>query len=387
MTTPTPLLLPDLGQLRIGGNFTFMRTDESGAVLKERRKFNPAKKTKFLSVQEANEFCHLLDCALDDVFMSWPGGKKVVVRYVTGEYADHPFSTWSAKEISDLGVWWENIGVDAFPRIVKMWFTTKSKQGKRLANNNATNLLNYPEYCMPMVHEWLQYLRHVNTKPPWTQGRAFLYIVADKVSLSSTTIHEQALLLVKHKYDHGSFGVPGGLEDKGDQLGKLCHQDALLVTAKREFAEEVLNIENGTSVQKEAVADTLSLPGAHFKQLVRGSQHMVAFGVRVDDSFKFEKRVAKYNKNVNPKSSRAEKREVRMSKEMQGYAWVTKSAIENAIRDKTNRLDEYGRLYVEDTTGTLLPVRRYVLGSMEGCEWIPNKWWERIFLKLIKSCG
>lgn len=379
MTTPTPLLLPDLGQLRIGGKFTFMRTDERGAALKELRNFKHVRKTKFLSVQEANEFCHLLDCALGDVFMSWPEGKKVVVRYVTGEYADHPFSTWSAKEILDLGVWWENIGVEAFPRIVKMWFTTKSKQGKRLANNNATNLLNYPDYCMPMVHEWLQHLRHVNTKPPWTQGRAFLYIVADKVSLSSTTIHEQALLLVKHKYDHGSFGVPGGLEDKGDQLGKLCHQDALLVTAKREFAEEVLNIEKDTLTQKKAVADTLSLPGAPFKQLVRGRQDMVAFGVRVDDSFKFEKRVANYNKNVNPKSSRAEKRKVQMSKETHGYAWVTKSAIENAIRDKRNRLDKYGRLYVKDTTGTLLPVRSYVLGSMKGREWIPNKWWERIF--------
>ena len=48
-------------------------------------------------------------------------------------------------------------------------------------------------------------------------------------------IHEPLVLVLRHKGQHGAYGIPGGLQDASDH-GKL------LTTALREFAEEWLNI-------------------------------------------------------------------------------------------------------------------------------------------------
>lgn len=330
-----------------------------------------------MSEAEATQFCNLLQLSLPG--FSWSA--DTVKMFLAGMYLQHAFSHWTQKSLLSLGIWWENMGVDY--QMVPMWFDTKSGNTKRLANNNAPNLLNYPEYCLPLAKKWYQKLVLLNAaRPLGTKRNAFLYIVANQVTLHNHVIAEPALLLLKHTHNHSTFGVPGGQQDANDNNSYRSVEAGLLVTALREFAEEVLAIEGDGARTKQIQA--CNHMRAHVAsdpiETLSATDNMAAFKMRVPDSFAFETFAARYNRNINPKASRGTKQNTHISKEMSGYAWVTKSAIENAVNAKPKpRVDEYGNLLVKDTEGHELPVRNWTLGRVKDGNWTPNSILGKIF--------
>ena len=328
-----------------------------------------------MSEAEATQFCNLLQRGLLGLSLS----ADAVKMFLTGKYLHHPFSLWTQESLRSLGMWWENLGVDN--QMVPMWFKTKSGNTKRLANNNAPNLLNYPEYCLPMAKRWHLLLLNA-ARPRGTKRNAFLYIVANQVTLHNHVIAEPALLLLKHTHNHSTFGVPGGQQDANDNNSYRSVEDGLLVTALREFAEEVLAIEGDGARTKQIQACNHMRTNVASDPIepLNVTDNMAAFKMRVPDSFAFETFAAGHNRNINPKASRDTKQNTHISKEMSGYAWVTKSAIENAVNAKPKpRVDVYGNLLVKDTRGHELPVRNWTLGRMKDGNWTPNSILDKIF--------
>ena len=387
--------MDEFGRPRTHTGFWFTRTDVQGMPQGPRNK--PYTTHLFLSAAEAKEFCDLLDCYMRSAyghgFRQWPEGRKAVVLYVTGAYLQYPYSYKTIKDaLLPLGVWWENWGVDVGFRGPQMWFSTSSGQ-KRLANNNAGNLLNYPDYCLPMVREWLDSLRSMKIKNvvPWQSKQSFIYIVADHYTHNQKTMPEPVLLLLAHRQDKSNrvlWGIPGGMQEFEDV--QLCPLDAFVACAKRKFAEEFLSLEKSVpgypsgypggllQAQKDAVRQLFSNASKPIKSLfVSRDGTMAGFRVCFADSFTLEKMARRFNERIDPHDSRTNQRTTRISKEMNGYAWVAKSAIDTAIA--TNRLDRDGNLLVCDMGGAMLPVRPYTLGRMQGQWWVPNRTLSRVF--------
>jgi len=221
------------------------------------------------------------------------------------------------------------------------------------------------------------------------QGRAFVFVIAD--GYPEKGIHEPVVLVLRHKGQHGAYGIPGGLQDASDH-GKL------LTTALRELAEEWLNIPkevkdpkthkkvDNQQAQKFAVQTLLqqSYDG------VRGSTinlhptrpPMGAYVMRVHSALDFEKMSAMFNDNIKHGASRKDKLKVAyLSSEINGHAWITQSAIREAILNQ--HLDNYGRLLVTTThdPSVQLPIRDYVFGhyGSKG-RWEPNRFTRLNFL-------
>lgn len=201
------------------------------------------------------------------------------------------------------------------------------------------------------------------------RNRAFIYVVADRLGDEEST-NDPLLLLVRHNYPaaRNVFGVPGGLQDPDDltDAGNL----SLRVAAKREFAEEVFGLEsdNTAAQRKEAVTQIIAMSDQNdLEELERttetidGQSHTTGlFRLRVPRTSVFEERVAQWNLAVNPTAGVDVKRITSLSSEMTGYAWVRKSAMEEAWRNGPV-LNRWGNLQLRDTAGGTLSVRDMVL--------------------------
>lgn len=219
--------------------------------------------------------------------------------------------------------------------------------------------------------------------PSTSQGRAFVFVIAD--AYPEKNIDEPLVLVLKHKNDYNAYGLPGGLQDPSD-YGKL------LTTALRELAEEWLNIpktvwdNNANKMvdnQKKQKNDVMSLmfmspsyDGIRGRTLELHPKDapMGIYVMRVPSALHFEKMSARFNSNIDPALRRQEKQKVDISKEINGYAWITKSAIKEAVDEKIT--DNFGRLMVKTThdPNKRLPIRNYVFGKMKkNGTWEPNR--------------
>ena len=166
-------------------------------------------------------------------------------------------------------------------------------------------------------------------------------------------IHEPVVLVLRHKGQHGAYGIPGGLQDASDH-GKL------LTTALREFAEEWLNIPkevkdpkthkkvDNQQAQKFAVQTLLqqSYDG------VRGSTTnlhptrppMGTYVMRVHSALDFEKMSAMFNDNIKH-ARRKDKLKVAYLSRRSTAMRITQSAI----RGFSTNTSTTGRLLVTTT--------------------------------------
>tara|TARA_B100000963_G_scaffold311812_1_gene288926 strand:- start:6038 stop:6799 length:762 start_codon:yes stop_codon:yes gene_type:complete len=209
-----------------------------------------------------------------------------------------------------------------------------------------------------------------------TTDRAFVYVVADMRD-DEDPPGGKWLLLLRHKFPRGAFGVPGGLQDKDDK--DQDHPDlSLVATAKREFAEEVLGIEmpkNTTREQKAAVRDFVAMTDLDNLEELRtirdgANQHAVAwYRMRVQRTSAFERLAAKWNLMFNPDARVDTKRVTFLSTEMHGYAWVSFDAVNEATRNPV--LDHWGNLQMRDADGHTLSVRDGVFGVYDSTS---NRW-------------
>ena len=206
------------------------------------------------------------------------------------------------------------------------------------------------------------------------RGRAFVFVIAD--GYPEKGIYEPLVLVLRHKGQHGAYGIPGGLQDASDH-GKL------LTTALRELAEEWLNIPKESKDPKtKKVVDNQQVQKFAVKMLLQQAYEMEehptrppmgTYVMRVHSALDFEKLSAMLNDNIKHGASRKDKLKVPfLSTEMNGHAWITRSAIKEAVETLT--LDNYGRLLVKTThdPNVQLPMRDYVFGTMKGGTWRPN---------------
>ena len=109
---------------------------------------------------------------------------------------------------------------------------------------------------------------------------------------------------------------------------------------------------------------------------------MGTYVMRVHSALDFEKMSAMFNDNIKHGASRKDKLKVPyLSTEINGYAWITQSAIREAIATQT--LDNYGRLLVKTThdPNVRLPIRDYVFGHYGATGgWEPNRFTRLNFL-------
>ena len=109
---------------------------------------------------------------------------------------------------------------------------------------------------------------------------------------------------------------------------------------------------------------------------------MGTYVMRVHSALDFEKMSAMFNDNIKHGASRKDKLKVAyLSSEINGHAWITQSAIREAILNQ--HLDNYGRLLVTTThdPSVQLPIRDYVFGhyGSKG-RWEPNRFTRLNFL-------
>ena len=110
---------------------------------------------------------------------------------------------------------------------------------------------------------------------------------------------------------------------------------------------------------------------------------MGTYVMRVHSALDFEKMSAMFNDNIKHGASRKDKLKVPfLSTEMNGHAWITQSAIREAVNTLT--IDNYGRLLVKTThdPNVRLPIRDYVLGHYDTKtgQWKPNRFTKLNFL-------
>ena len=221
-----------------------------------------------------------------------------------------------------------------------------------------------------------------------TTDRAFVYVVAD-MHVGEGAPHGKWILLLRHKFPRGAFGVPGGLQDQDDK--DRDHPDlSLVATAKREFAEEVLGLEkpkNTTREQKAAVRDFVAMTDLDnleelYKNRDGNDQHTVAwYRMRVQRTSAFERLAAKWNLMFNSIARDDTKRITFLSTEMLGYAWVSFDAVREALRNPV--LDRWGNLQVQNPDGHIISVRDGVFGTNDPTakRWTQHPEW--FFDKLI----
>ena len=213
----------------------------------------------------------------------------------------------------------------------------------------------------------------VDARPTGT-NRAFLYLIADKYVHGQSVQNERVLLLIGHRAAAGKdmlWGVPGGEQEAADRK----YQNSFEVTAKREFAEEFLNI-NDQRRQKDAVRDIFKLATTPM-QTVANYKNMAAFNVHFSDSLGFESIAHRFNTRTDATARRADQRKTHLSNETKGFAWVSVDNIFRAAYANAPPLDADGNLVVHDMSGTPLSIRPYTFGKTRNGRWKVNRWLAR----------
>ena len=372
--------------------FKFVQTDERGVESTRARRINNVRSV-FMDRRDAERFCNLLECYLrmefrDSYRMSWDQ-RRAVMSFLTGEYTQYASSSRRIEDmLPELGMWWENQGVDF--SFVPMFVTTEHGYVKRLANNNARNLLHYPDICIEIVrNDWMPALEsRLGVNIHFSRKRAFLYVVADRYVHLNTVVDEPVVLLLAHGGNSGGptlWGVAGGEQEASDQGGSVCPLRAFSVNAKREFAEEFLNIDaktvrGGVSAKEaqkgalEAILDKTNISRPMERFYVSRDRTMAGFRVSFKSSLALEEIASRFNARINPTASRTTQRQTRLSSEIVGFAWVAKSQVVRAATASQPPLDAHGNLLVTDTGGAQLAVRPYVFGrrGRRSGRWKPN---------------
>ncbi len=379
--------------------FKFVQTDERGVESTRARRINNLRSV-FMDRGDAERFCNLLECymrmEIRDSYRWPPDQRRAVMSYLTGEYTRYASSSPRIQDmLLLLGSWWENQGVDN--NFVSMWFATTHDYLKRLANNNARNLLHYPDFCIEIVRkDWMPTLElRLGVNIPVSHKRAFLYVFADRYVHLNTVVDEPVVLLLAHGGNSGGptlWGVAGGEQEASDQGGSVCPLRAFSVNAKREFAEEFLNIDaktvrGGVSAKEaqkgalEAILDKKNISHAMERSYISRNRTMAGFRVCFKSSLALEEIASRFNARIKPTASRTTQRQTQLSSEIVGFAWVAKSQVMRAANASQPPLDAHGNLLVTDTGGAQLAVRPYVFGRMgrRSGRWKPNASLAKLF--------
>ena len=211
---------------------------------------------------------------------------------------------------------------------------------------------------------------------PAGKNRAFLYILADNYVKAQSVQNERVLLLIGHRAAPGKpmlWGVPGGEQEAADRK----YQNAFEATAKREFAEEFLNIKDQRR-QKNAVKDVL-MSATEDMEIVYESRDKSAkgFTVHFNNSLGFESIAQLFNRHIKPSDSPRAQRNTDLSIETKGFAWVSVERIFRTAYAHAPPLDADGNLVVHDMSGTPLSIRPYTFGKTRNGRWKVNRWLAR----------
>lgn len=338
------------------------------------------------------ESARILDAILNNVYHflvgSRPNAENLQSMYgvdmngeQTGIFPEH-----------GLGYFWENV-MEGLRFQSSLWSDggLNTHDAVIFKNSRSDNFYSHREVALQMFLAQLKYMRaskaagraalpslhklqlnpnahrHNHRQAPHhsTQGRAFLYIVASGGRGDSGKYgadNRPMLLLLNHKH-YGYYGVPGGLQDPGD--------DTLQATALREFTEEFLDMDHRSKDDQKNAAKIMLATGAGgpaaggVHELHRSPDGtMAAFLLVVRNTRTFEAMAQLLNRKIDSYASDDQKRTRQggISREMDGYAWFALEDIRNEISNPRKEINQRGGIVVKDRSGRRLLTRAYTIG-------------------------